>query len=90
MLRDWWKWLNNKKVTQLMDKGYKRNISKNSWNILKLEIQIELIISICLNNKNISGVVLSNKLRKGKTQFGIIIEIQDTIEEVLENVFGAK
>ena len=39
---DWWKWLNNKKVTQLMDKGYKGILSKNSWNILKkLEIQIK-------------------------------------------------
>ena len=39
---DWWKWLNNKKVTQLMDKGYKRNTKQKQLEYFKkLEIQIK-------------------------------------------------
>ena len=39
---EWWKWLNNKKVTQLMDKGYKRNTKQKQLEYFKkLEIQIK-------------------------------------------------
>ena len=74
---DWWKWLNNKKVTQLMDKGYKRNTKQKQLEYFKKirDSNKDLLFAICLNNKKHIGCVGLHQINLGKrkAQFGIII-----------------
>ena len=74
---DWWKWLNNRKVTQLMDKGYKRNTKQKQLEYFKRirDSNKDLLFAICLNSKKHIGCVGLHQINfnKGKAQFGIII-----------------
>ena len=45
---EWWKWLNDKKVTHLMDKGYSKNTIKNKGFITKKLKNSERYFICCL------------------------------------------
>ena len=71
-----WKWLNDKKVTALMDKGYKKNTLKNQlayFDKIK-KSKRDLLFAIYINDKHVGNVGLHKINFKLKTaQFGIII-----------------
>lgn len=71
-----WKWLNDKNVTALMDKGYKKNTLKDQlayFDKIK-KSKRDLLFAIYFNGKHIGNVGLHKINFKLKTaQFGIII-----------------
>ena len=74
---DWWKWLNNGKVTELMDKGYEKNtISRQLRYYQKIQrSKKDLLFAICLVNQKHIGCVGLHQInyKKKQAQFGIII-----------------
>ena len=74
---DWWKWLNDKKVTKFMDKGYEKNSKKKQLDYFKKikRSNKDLLFAICLkNNKHIGCVGLHKiNIKTGQAQFGILI-----------------
>ena len=73
---EWWKWLNDKKVTHLMDKGYSKNtIKKQRIYYQKIKnSKKDILFAVCKNKKHI-GCVGLHKINKKKkeAQFGILI-----------------
>ena len=71
-----WKWLNNEKVTSLMDKGFKKITLKDQLNYLyKInKSKKDILFAIYFKNNHIGNVGLHKINFKNKTaQFGIII-----------------
>ena len=56
---EWWKWLNDKKVTHLMDKGYSKNtIKKQRIYYQKLKILKKIFYLLFVKIKNILDVLV--------------------------------
>ena len=71
-----WKWLNNKRVTSLMDKGHQKNTLKDQLNYFKKisKSNNDLLFAIYFRKKHIGNVGLHKINLKSKTaQFGILI-----------------
>lgn len=71
-----WRWLNDNRVTSLMDKGHKKNTLKDQLDYLKKinQSKNDILFAIYFRNKHIGNVGLHQINHKSKTaQFGIII-----------------
>ncbi len=71
-----WKWLNDKKITALMDKGYKKNTYDDQLDYFNniIRSKKDILFAIYFKDKHIGNVGLHKINFKNKTaQFGILI-----------------
>jgi len=75
---DWWRWLNDTKVTGMMDKGYEENTPEKQLAYYQKVEQSDkdAVFAICHNesDQHIGTIGLHDiQLKEGTAQFGVII-----------------